>query len=76
MSNTSNTANTTNTTADYLSYLLRLWRVQGDGLHWGHMWRASLHEPVTQEVIHFEDLQSLFAFLLAQTGQADVKRET
>jgi hypothetical protein len=28
-----------------------------------------LEEPLTQEVFRFEDLQSLFAFLLAQIGQ-------
>ena len=50
---------------DYLSYLIRVWRAPTDS---GHMWRASLEEPHTQEVHGFKDLQSLFAFLLAQTG--------
>ena len=66
---------------DYLSYLMRVWRVSTDS---GHTWRASLEEALTQEVHGFKDLQSLFAFLLAQTGQQDqqgqqaanVKRET
>ena len=50
----------------YLSYLMRMWRAPTDG---DHAWRASLEEPLTQEVHGFKDLQSLFAFLLAQTGQ-------
>lgn len=62
----SNISNITNTTPDYLSYLLRLWRAPGTG---GHVWRASLEEPLTQEVFRFEDLQSLFVFMLAQIGQ-------
>ena len=53
---------------DYLSYLVRVWRAPTDS---GHTWRASLEEPITQEVHGFKDLQSLFAFLLAQTGQQD-----
>src|SRR5205085_12687681 len=52
---------------DYMSYLMRMWRVPADG---DHTWRVSLEEPLTQEVQGFKDLQSLFAFLLAQTGQA------
>ena len=51
---------------DYLSYLIRLWRAQSGGA-W--VWRAFLEEPLTQEIYRFEDLQSLFNFLQAQTGQ-------
>ena len=51
---------------DYLSYLLRLWHASGNG---DHVWRISLEEPVTQETHNFKDLQCLFAFLEAQTGQ-------
>ena len=63
---------------EYMSYLMRVWRAPTDG---GHTWRASLEEALTQEVHGFKDLQSLFAFLLAQTGQqgqqaGNVKRET
>jgi hypothetical protein len=54
------------TNLDYLSYLMRLWSTKNGE---GHVWRASLEEPLTQEVYCFEDLQSLFAFLLAQIGQ-------
>ena len=52
---------------DYQSYLLRLWRTHsGEAL----VWRASLEEPLTQEIRRFDDLPGLVAFLLAQTGQA------
>jgi hypothetical protein len=63
---TSNTSNTNNTAADYLSYLLRLRRTQSSE---GHVWRASLEEPLTQAVHRFEDLPSLFAFLRDLIGQ-------
>jgi hypothetical protein len=54
---------------DYMSYLLRLWRAgQGRDAHW----RASLQRPGTEESIWFADLEEMFAFLRAQTG--DVKR--
>ena len=67
MSDTSNTSKTTNTTTYYLSYLLRMWYVPANG---AYEWRASLEEPLTQEMYRFEDLQSLLVFLLAQTGQS------
>jgi hypothetical protein len=54
----------------YLSYLMRVWRAPTDG---GHAWRASLEEALTQEVHGFKDLPSLFAFLLAQTGQQELE---
>lgn len=53
---------------DYLSYLIRVWRAPSED---DHTWRASLEEARTQEVHSFKDLQSLFSFLLAQTGQQD-----
>jgi len=54
---------------DYMSYLLRLWRVgQSRGAHW----RASLQRPGTEKPLWFADLEEMFAFLRAQTG--DVKR--
>ena len=58
---------------DYLSYLIRVWRAPADS---GPEWRASLEEARTQEVHGFKDLQSLFAFLLAQTGQQDQAAES
>ena len=50
----------------YQSCLLRLWHTHSDGTP---VWRASLENPLTQEVVRFAGLASLFAFLLAQTGQ-------
>lgn len=44
----------------YFAYLLRLQLVKIDGRHF---WRASLEEPGTQQQIHFENIQALFAFL-------------
>ena len=63
----SDTSNTTNTASYYLSYLLRMWYAPANG---AYEWRASLEEPLTQQVHRFEDLQSLFNFLLAPTGTA------
>ena len=51
---------------DYVSYLIRMWRAPAES---GPPWRASLEEILTQEVHGFKDLESLFSFLLAQTGQ-------
>ena len=53
---------------DYLSYLIRLRRTQSGE---GEVWRACLEEPLTQHVYRFDDLQSLLAFLLAETGQGE-----
>jgi hypothetical protein len=52
----------------YVSYLLRLWRTQSGG---NLVWRASLQEPLTQEVTRFDTLPGLFDFLLAQVGLPD-----
>jgi hypothetical protein len=50
--------------ADYHSYLLRLRRTHsGDS----PVWRATLEEPVTQEIWRFDDLLGLFRFLHVQT---------
>ena len=43
---------------NYLSYLLRLWRT---GEH--SVWKASLEDPQTGELLGFADLALLFAFL-------------
>jgi hypothetical protein len=51
--------------AKYQSYLLRLWQ---DGSH--AMWRCSAQSIQTSEIVHFTDLDSLFAFLAAQTTSA------
>jgi hypothetical protein len=50
----------------YLSYLLRLWHTHSGGTA---VWRASLEHPVTREVVRFDSLPELFAYLGAQTGQ-------
>jgi hypothetical protein len=52
--------------AAYLSYLLRLWRTYSAG---EPVWRASLENPLTEEIVRFDDLPSLWKFLHAQTGQ-------
>jgi len=57
---------------DYMSYLMRVWRTPADG---DYTWRASLEEARTQEVHGFKDLQSLFAFLMAQTGQENLQTD-
>ena len=61
--------NQLHTDTQYLSYLMRLWRT---GSAEGQVWRVTLEEPLTQEMHRFDDLESLHAFLLAQTGQAQV----
>jgi hypothetical protein len=49
----------------YLSYLLRLWHTHRGGTP---VWRATLENPLTQEVVRFDSLADLIAFLRAQTG--------
>jgi hypothetical protein len=49
---------------EYRSYLLRLWRTHGGD---GPVWRATLEEPMTQEIWRFDDLPDLFRFLYTQT---------
>ena len=50
----------------YRSYLLRLWHTHREG---APVWRASLEDPLTKEVLRFDSLPDLFAFLGVQTGQ-------
>ncbi len=47
----------------YISYLLRLWRVDGES---SPLWRASLQQPGTVEVLSFAGLEALVAFLQAE----------
>ena len=54
------------TSSGYASYLLRLWHTHSGG---AAVWRASLEHPVTREVVRFDSLLELFAYLGAQTGQ-------
>jgi hypothetical protein len=58
--------------AMYHSYLLRLWRTSSQS---NAVWRASLESAQSGERRVFADLESLFAFLEAQTG-ADAPRDT
>ena len=58
-----------NGSPDYVSYLVRLCRAHSGQGQRDPQWKASLEEPLTREILRFESLQSLFAFLLAQTGQ-------
>lgn len=59
----------------YTAYLVRLWQENEQS-----PWRASAQSAVTGEKVYFADLESLFAFLQAQTvieiprqrGAADV----
>ena len=50
----------------YRSYLLRLWHTHSAGTP---VWRASLEDPLTEEVLRFDSVPDLFAFLGVQTGQ-------
>ena len=52
------------TSGGYLSYLLRLWHTHSAG---EPVWRASLEDPRSQEVLRFDSLPGLFAFLSTQT---------
>jgi hypothetical protein len=55
---------------EYLSYLLRLWHTQSGG---DPVWRVALEDPLTQEVVRFDNLPGLFAFLRTQTGAGTAK---
>lgn len=49
----------------YLSYLLRLWQERATS---PAVWRASLENSRTGEVVGFADTMQLFAFLQEQLG--------
>ncbi len=51
---------------EYRSYLLRLWRDNPRA-----PWRASLQSTATGGLEHFADIDSLFAFLVAQADALD-----
>ena len=46
---------------DYRSFLLRLWRGESQDI-----WRASLQSTATALIIHFADVESMIAFLVAE----------
>jgi hypothetical protein len=56
----------------YLAYMLRLWQVSSDG---EPIWRASLESPHSGERKGFAKLETLFAFLEAQTGGQPTRKE-
>ena len=60
----SNHAGPLDTSGGYLSYLLRLWHTHSGG---ESVWRASLEDPRSEEVLRFDSLPGLFAFLSGQT---------
>jgi hypothetical protein len=47
----------------YQSYLLRLWRDNPRA-----PWQASLQSTATEQVLHFPDMDHMWAFLEAQTA--------
>ncbi|HEX6606379.1 MAG TPA: hypothetical protein VF276_05620 [Chloroflexia bacterium] len=51
---------------EYLSYLLRLWHTHSGG---ETVWRAALEDPLTREVVRFDNLAGLFAFLSGRIGE-------
>ncbi len=54
-----------------LAYLLRLWPVQQVEQT---VWRASLENPHTGEMLGFATLERLFAFLEDQTAMTDAEK--
>lgn len=51
---------------NYLSYLMRLSQTQSGDTR---LWSVSLEETLSQMVLGSHDLDGLFAYLLAHTGQ-------
>ena len=50
----------------YLAYMLRLWQPGSRGGR--PVWRASLENPHTGELLTFGDVKALFAFLAERTN--------
>jgi len=46
--------------ANYHSFLIRLWKIKQEDVF---VWRASLENPQTGEVLGFENLRVLFKYL-------------
>lgn len=55
---------------DYMSYLLRLWRDSKSV-----PWRVSLESIVTGERRLFANMEALFTFLEARTGEEDKEED-
>ena len=54
------------TTTTYFSFLIRIWH-SGDPLV--NCWHASLQDPTTQHITHFNTLEELFVFLRQIAGE-------
>jgi len=61
-----------NSSNRYLSYLLRLWQTSSQG---EEIWRASLEQAGSSELLGFASLNALFDFLTAQTKSGETQRE-
>ena len=51
---------------NYFSYLIRIWKAE-EQLAGG--WHASLQDPTTQHITHFNTLEELFVFLRQIAGE-------
>jgi len=56
--------------ANYHSFLIRLWKIKQEDTF---VWRASLENPQTGEVLGFEDLQALLKYLETLTNEKENK---
>ena len=54
---------------DYFSFVLRLWRAGNDE---EPVWRASLNNALTQELLGFAGLKEMVAYLEAQIKEANL----
>lgn len=57
---------------EYYSYLLRLWKLKQKGIL---IWRASLENPQTKEIIGFESLENLSKYLEMLTTTEEDQRD-
>ena len=51
---------------NYFSYLIRIWK---DEDQLADCWHASLQDPTTQHITHFNTLEELFVFLRQIAGE-------
>ena len=57
---------------DYFSFVLRLWRAGNDK---EPVWRASLNNALTQELVGFAGLEEMCAYLEAQIKEANLSSQ-
>jgi hypothetical protein len=57
----------------YRSYLLRIWQCDERGQS---VWLASLEDPHTRRVLHFNSLEELWRFLKEQVATPDSTQNT